>query len=52
MLEVEALRHIEAQKALEYMRLGSNLMRHTGKGFPHIRLFELSEDLRRIIWFS
>jgi hypothetical protein len=27
-------------------------MRHTGKGYPHIRLFELSEDLKRILWFS
>jgi len=51
-LEVEPLRHVEAQKAIEYMWIGSNLMKHSGKGFPHIWLFELSEDLKRIIWFS
>ena len=51
-LEVEPLRHIEAQKAIEYMRMGSNLMRHSGKGYPHIRLFQLSDDLKRLIWLS
>lgn len=51
-LEVEPLRHIEAQKAIEFMRLGSNLMRHTGNGYPHIRLFQLSDDLKRLIWLS
>lgn len=51
-LEVEPLRHIEAQKAIEFMRLGSNLMRHTGSGIPHIRLFQLSDDLKRLIWLS
>jgi hypothetical protein len=51
-LEVEPLRHIEAQKAIEYMQMGSNLMRHSGKGYPHIRLFQLSDDLKRLIWLS
>lgn len=51
-LEVEPLRHIEAQKAIEFMQLGSNLMRHTGKSVPSIRLFQLSSDLKRLIWFS
>jgi hypothetical protein len=51
-LEVEPLRHIEAQKAIEYMRMGSNILRYTGNGYPHIRLFQLSDDLKRLIWFS
>jgi hypothetical protein len=51
-LEVEALRHIEAQKAIEYMQIGSNILRYTGSGYPHIRLFQLSDDLKRLIWFS
>ena len=51
-VEVEPLRHVEAQKAIEYMSLGSNLMKHTGRGYPHIRLFQLTEDLKRILWFS
>ena len=27
-------------------------MKHTGEGFPHIRLFQLTDDLKRIMWFS
>ncbi|CAI2365326.1 unnamed protein product [Moneuplotes crassus] len=51
-LEVEPLRHIEAQKAIEYMRLGSNLLRHYDNQYPNIRLFQLSDDLKKLMWFS
>ena len=51
-LEVEPLRHIEAQKAIEYMRLGSNLLRHYDKQYPNIRLFQLSDDFKKLLWFS
>lgn len=51
-LEVEPLRHIEAQKAVEFMQMGSNLLRYTGKSLPHMRFHQLSSDLKRLIWFS
>ena len=51
-MEVEPLRHVEAQKGVEMMRLGTNLMKHSTQGFPHLRFYQLSEDLRRLIWFS
>ena len=51
-VEIEPLRHIEAQVALKYMCIGSNLLKHTKKGFPHIRLFQLSADLKRILWYT
>jgi hypothetical protein len=31
--------------------MGSNLLKHTSK-FPHIRLFQLSNDLKRILWYT
>jgi hypothetical protein len=34
------------------MQLGSNLLKHTSEGYPHIRQFELSTDMERIIWYS
>ena len=51
-VEIEPLRHIEAQAAIKYMCIGSNLLKHTKKGFPHIRLFQLSNDLKRILWYT
>lgn len=50
-LEVEPLRHIEAQKAIEYMRHGSNLLCNYEDAYPNIRLFQLSSDLKKLIWF-
>eukprot|EP00928_Gymnodinium_smaydae_P030155 TRINITY_DN2248_c1_g1_i1.p1 TRINITY_DN2248_c1_g1~~TRINITY_DN2248_c1_g1_i1.p1 ORF type:complete len:670 (-),score=211.36 TRINITY_DN2248_c1_g1_i1:104-2113(-) len=49
---VEPLLHVEAQKAIERMRKGSNLMKHTQYGFPHLRQFQLSDDRKRLVWYS
>ena len=51
-LEVEPLRHVEAQRAFQLMQLGSNLLKHTQSGYPHIRQFQLNSDYSRLIWFS
>lgn len=51
-VEIEPLRHIEAQMAVKYMIIGSNLLKHTRQGFPHIRLFQISSDLKRILWYT
>lgn len=51
-VEIEPLRHAEAQVAVRLMMIGSNLLKHTKKGFPHIRLFQLSSDLKRILWYT
>merc|ERR1719191_974580 len=49
---IEPLLHVEAQKAIERMRKGSNLLKHTHYGFPHLRQFQLSDDRKRLIWYS
>jgi len=51
-IQVEPLLHVEAQKAIERMRRGSNLLRHTHYGFPHLRQFQLSDDRKRLVWYS
>jgi len=51
-VEVEPLRHGEALKAVEVMKQGSNLLKHTRSGMPHIRLFQLTNDLSQVIWFT
>lgn len=51
-VEIEPLRHIEAQTAIKFMCVGSNLLKHTKKGYPHLRLFQLSSDLKRILWYT
>merc|ERR1719335_555228 len=49
---VEPLLHVEALKAVERMRRGSNLLKHTRYGFPHLRQFQLSDDKKRLVWYS
>lgn len=49
---VEPLLHVEAVKAIERMRRGSNLLKHTHYGFPHLRQFQLSDDRKRLVWYS
>merc|ERR1719316_1568858 len=44
--------HVEAQKAIERMRRGSNLLKHTKYGLPHLRQFQLSEDWQRLLWYT
>lgn len=34
------------------MRRGSNLLKHTHYGFPHLRQFQLSDDQKRLVWYS
>lgn len=51
-IQIEPLRHIEAQIAVKYIIVGSNLLKHTNNGYPHIRQFQLSSDLKRILWYT
>jgi len=51
-VEIEPLRHIESQVAVKYMVIGSNLLKHRKSGLPHIRFFQLSADLKRILWYT
>ena len=51
-VEIEPLQHLEFSKALELMKTGSNLLKHTRNSLPHIRLFQITEDLRYLIWYS
>ena len=51
-IQIEPLRHIEAQIAVKYAIVGSNLLKHTNNGYPHIRQFQLSSDLKRILWYT
>jgi hypothetical protein len=51
-VQIEPLLHVEAQKAVERLRKGSNLLKHTHYGFPHLRQFQLSDDRKRLIWYS
>merc|ERR1719454_2771478 len=51
-VQVEPLLHVEANKAVERMRRGSNLLKHTHYGFPHLRQFQLSDDRKRLVWYS
>merc|ERR1719277_1013537 len=34
------------------MRRGANLLKHTHYGFPHLRQFQLSDDRKRLVWYS
>ena len=52
LVQIPALKHIESQVAIKYMLTGSNLLKHTYDSYPHIRLFQLSQDLKRIIWYT
>lgn len=51
-VQVEPLLHVEAVKAVERMQKGSNLLKHTQYGFPHLRQFQLSDDRKRLVWYS
>eukprot|EP00927_Polykrikos_kofoidii_P027215 TRINITY_DN24027_c0_g1_i1.p1 TRINITY_DN24027_c0_g1~~TRINITY_DN24027_c0_g1_i1.p1 ORF type:complete len:797 (+),score=206.68 TRINITY_DN24027_c0_g1_i1:93-2393(+) len=51
-VQIEPLLHVEANKAIERMRRGSNLLKHTHYGFPHLRQFQLSDDRKRLVWYS
>merc|ERR1739848_380974 len=49
---IDPLLHVEAQKSIEIMCRGANLLKHTRFGFPHLRQFQLSEDKKRLLWYS
>ncbi|CAD7939153.1 unnamed protein product [Amoebophrya sp. A25] len=49
---IDPLLHVEAKKAVERMKRGANLLKHTRYGFPHLRHFQLSEDTQRLLWYS
>jgi len=51
-VEIPALKHIETQTALKNMLLGANLLKHKKKSFPHLRLFQISTDLKRLFWYT
>jgi hypothetical protein len=51
-IEVEPMRHGEAVKAVDTMKQGSNLLKHTHSGMPHIRLFQVTNDLKQLIWYT
>ena len=51
-IEMEPLRHSEAQKGIELMKEGSNMLKHTRNGPPHIRMFQLTSDMTHLIWYS
>jgi hypothetical protein len=49
---IDPLLHVESTTAIERMRKGSNLLKHTRYGFPHLRQFQLSDDKKRLVWYS
>merc|ERR1712232_1001535 len=51
-VQIEPLMHVEANKAIDRLRRGSNLLKHTNYGFPHLRQFQLSDDRKRLVWYS
>lgn len=51
-VEIEPLKHIEAETTIKYICVGSNILKQTKKGIPHIKLFQLSSDQKRILWYS
>lgn len=51
-VELEPLKHLEAVRAVELMKTGSNLLKHTRNSSPHIRLFQITDDLKYILWYS
>lgn len=49
---IEPLRHTEAVKGIELMLKGSNILKHTRNGLPHIRLIKLTPDYKFLVWFT
>lgn len=46
---VDSLEHLEAQRALQCMQRGGNMLKHTRHSLPHIRMFELTADQKNLI---
>lgn len=51
-VEIPPLTHIESIKALEVMKNGANILKHTRNSMPHIRLFQITNDIKYLIWYS
>lgn len=51
-VKTSPLMHAEVAPAIDRMLAGSNLLKHTTYSFPHLRLFQLSRDLKRLVWYS
>lgn len=34
------------------LTIGTNLLRHSEQGYPHLRQFQLSSDCKRLLWYS
>ena len=51
-VEIEPLKHLEALRAIELIKSGSNLLKHTRNSSPHIRLFQVTDDLKYVLWYS
>lgn len=51
-IEIPPMKHIEAVRAIEIMKNGSNLLKHTRNSMPHIRLFQLTENYKHLMWYS
>ncbi|CEM02960.1 unnamed protein product [Vitrella brassicaformis CCMP3155] len=49
---IEPVLHVESQKAIDRMKRGTNLLKHTRYGYPHLRQFQLSNDMNRLHWYS
>eukprot|EP00917_Polyrhabdina_sp_WS-2016_P033028 GHVP01070444.1.p1 GENE.GHVP01070444.1~~GHVP01070444.1.p1 ORF type:complete len:704 (+),score=155.07 GHVP01070444.1:177-2114(+) len=52
LLEIDPMKHVEAIKAIEYMKQGTNLLRHDLGVFPHLRRFRISPDSRRLLCYT
>ncbi|KAF4718882.1 hypothetical protein FOZ63_029768, partial [Perkinsus olseni] len=51
-VSIDPMKHVETTKALERMCRGTNLLKHTDHGHPHLRQFQLSTDHQRLLWYS
>eukprot|EP00913_Durusdinium_trenchii_P031769 g29753.t1 len=49
-VQIDPKLHVEAVKAIDRMRRVQR--KHTHYGFPHLRQFQLSDDTKRLIWYS
>ncbi|KAF4737451.1 hypothetical protein FOZ62_003063, partial [Perkinsus olseni] len=49
-VSIDPMKHVETTKALERMCRGTNLLKHTDHGHPHLRQFQLSTDHQRLLY--
>ncbi|KAF4756071.1 hypothetical protein FOZ62_025242 [Perkinsus olseni] len=49
-VSIDSMKHVETTKALERMCRGTNLLKHTDRGHPHLRQFQLSTDHQRLLY--